>query len=399
MKAEEFIKVKNKYSRFILQRVGSPYEFEYNIHSEYPIIENNYFHFSYYSKISLKDIYDITPVEETLSVPSTYVGCDPEFFFTDKEGNVIPSSQIVEPNDEGVIVDGFQGELNPRSDSCRQRHAVQIAYGIDLAQRMAKDKGATVNLMKMGVEISDDVWKKVPLSLRKFGCSPTLSAYDENHKRVTGIRERFRAGGGHIHLGFTGNRDSLKDIVKLMDITAGLVSVLIDRDPDNIRRRKNYGRAGEYRAKPYGLEYRVPSNFWLKHYVLMSLMFAQVRLAYYLHYNKYTKEILALCPENLVRKAINENDFTLALEIFTKYMDWMEKKGLYTHSGINITNYTEFVDVLLNSDIYKEIDATTNTKCLAQWKEVMNSLGFGFETYITGRQTGFETGYKYNKIK
>ena len=46
-----------------------------------------------------------------------------------------------------------------------------------------------------------------------------------------------------------------------MDYTLGLDSLLLDSDT---RRRSMYGRAGSFRFKEYGIEYRTLSNFWIK---------------------------------------------------------------------------------------------------------------------------------------
>ena len=46
-----------------------------------------------------------------------------------------------------------------------------------------------------------------------------------------------------------------------MEYTLGLPSVCMDDDTD---RRSLYGASGAYRLKPYGVEYRVLSNFWLR---------------------------------------------------------------------------------------------------------------------------------------
>jgi hypothetical protein len=51
-------------------------------------------------------------------------------------------------------------------------------------------------------------------------------------------------------------------IARNLDITLGLRT--LDWDRDRIR-RSMYGKAGAYRPKPYGIEYRTPSNKWVSH--------------------------------------------------------------------------------------------------------------------------------------
>ncbi|MCW8826503.1 MAG: hypothetical protein OQK78_08770, partial [Gammaproteobacteria bacterium] len=59
---------------------------------------------------------------------------------------------------------------------------------------------------------------------------------------------------------YTNNDTISRMVVKAMDLYLGVPSVLIDPDND---RRELYGKAGAYRNKPYGLEYRTLSNFWI----------------------------------------------------------------------------------------------------------------------------------------
>ena len=50
-------------------------------------------------------------------------------------------------------------------------------------------------------------------------------------------------------------------IVQALDIILGLESVILDKDA---RRKEMYGKAGAFRFKDYGVEYRTLSNFWIK---------------------------------------------------------------------------------------------------------------------------------------
>ena len=55
-----------------------------------------------------------------------------------------------------------------------------------------------------------------------------------------------------------------------MDFFLGLPSLAYDNDK---LRREMYGKAGCYRPKPYGVEYRTLSNAWLKSEKLMRWVF------------------------------------------------------------------------------------------------------------------------------
>jgi hypothetical protein len=67
---------------------------------------------------------------------------------------------------------------------------------------------------------------------------------------------------GHISIGWDNpTQEQQIDMVKAMDATVGLESVLLDTDTE---RKKLYGKAGCFRFREYGIEYRSLSNFWIK---------------------------------------------------------------------------------------------------------------------------------------
>jgi len=62
-------------------------------------------------------------------------------------------------------------------------------------------------------------------------------------------------------------------VIKALDAYLGLPSVLFEKDG---MRRTLYGKAGAYRPTPYGVEYRVLSNFWLTEEKYMRWVYQQV---------------------------------------------------------------------------------------------------------------------------
>jgi hypothetical protein len=195
------------------------------------------------------------------------------------------------------------------------------------------------------------------------------------------MRERFRAAGGHVHLGLPPNaKKELAKVVALMDIYAGNTCVLIDRDPDNARRRKNYGRAGEHRVKTYGVEYRVLSNFWLRSYTLWSMVSVLCRNAVDIHAIGYADELISRFDMNKVRKAINENDFELAKENFMILRKFIEEYHI-TGNGLDVTRIDRFTKwATAKRDPLKTWD--TLDKTLKSWRGKTMGVGVGFETFI-----------------
>lgn len=309
------------------------------------------------------------------------LGSDPELFVK-KDNKVVPSKFVVPSGVREVTEDGFQIELNPSTDSCRQVSAAFIQSALNHADTaVQKIPGASLSL-DVGVIIDDKTWKASDNDVKRFGCSPTSNAYEEKRKLPTGMRVKFRAGGGHIHLGLGGpgnfkpkSKEAERKLVKLMDIFAGNTMVLLDRDSANARRRKHYGRAGEYRTKTYGLEYRVLSNFWLRGYLLWSLATAQLRTAILVQHLNLEDEVLGLFKESDIKKAINENDFDLAMQNFNILKEWMEKREVIIPAGINLLNVDKFIKWASSKD-------PLSTLPIENFTGSFRSRSVGFERFI-----------------
>jgi hypothetical protein len=66
--------------------------------------------------------------------------------------------------------------------------------------------------------------------------------------------------GGHMHVQYNKNNVPPHIFAQFMDLVAELPFLRWDRQK---MRRMFYGQPGLYREKPYGIEYRTLSNFWL----------------------------------------------------------------------------------------------------------------------------------------
>ena len=98
----------------------------------------------------------------------------------------------------------------------------------------------------------------------KFGCDPDFNAWTRDINRTTKAENQYlRSCGGHVHIGIKKLAENMFDgpmFIKNLDATLGIYSLKYDKDRE---RRLLYGKAGAFRPKEYGVEYRVLSNFWV----------------------------------------------------------------------------------------------------------------------------------------
>lgn len=146
-----------------------------------------------------------------------------------------------------------------------------------------------------------------------LGCERDYNAYTKAPNRAPNSNTPFRTGSGHVHISWTKDA-SLTDkkhfeqccrIVTELDYYLGLPSLLWDKDQ---KRRLLYGRAGAFRPKPYGLEYRVLSNKWLETDGQIRWIFRRAKYA--------TEKALArqswltTAYQDLAQRYINNSDTT-----------------------------------------------------------------------------------------
>lgn len=112
-----------------------------------------------------------------------------------------------------------------------------------------------------------------------FGCEPDYNAWliGQQNERPEAANSNLRSCGGHIHIGYDkSNFLTNLNLIRAMDLFVGLPSIL--QEPDN-QRKTLYGKAGAYREKSYGAEYRTVSNYYVSSPNLMNWVFNNTQAA------------------------------------------------------------------------------------------------------------------------
>jgi hypothetical protein len=145
---------------------------------------------------------------------------------------------------------------------------------------------------------------------KMFGCDPDYNVYSLQQNVVdTKLlhSNNIRTAGGHIHIGLSApdfHAMAKTSLVKNCDFFIGLPLTLLERQS---QRKAFYGKAGSFREKAYGIEYRTPSNIWLSSDDLKSWIFNQIMV--------FTKDIIYNLQNNDMSTAernildIGENNF------------------------------------------------------------------------------------------
>lgn len=219
---------------------------------------------------------------------SISIGADPELFIK-KDGKFVSAhnypcgdKQHPRRTDHGEVQnDGVALELNIRPAFTRGQFVLNfrgVLYDLD---RIVKtwDKGEGYLVAEPVAPFAPEYLKNLPDRAKELGCNPDFNAYTSSPNDRPNGDVPFRTGAGHLHIGWAENQEGVEhfmkcaDLVRQLDYTVGLRTVLFDHEP---RRRMLYGKAGTFRPKPYGCEYRVPSNAWCQSEARAGDMFDSV---------------------------------------------------------------------------------------------------------------------------
>lgn len=200
------------------------------------------------------------------------LGADPELFFRDGLGNyrsaiglVGGTKEVPRPIDaEGSAVqeDNVAVEFNVIPSVTKEAFRANVLkvlnYLSDHARTLEFQLAIVPSAMFSDEELNN------PMAQR-FGCDPDWNVYTKTYNpapKVGPELANLRSAGGHIHISWDNPKVTDQvDLVYAMDLFVGAPAIQYDGD---VMRRQLYGKAGCFRFKPYGVEYRTPSNFWIK---------------------------------------------------------------------------------------------------------------------------------------
>jgi len=194
------------------------------------------------------------------------IGADPEFFIKKKYGGYASAVGLIggskwEPkkiDEDGhaILEDNVAVEFNIKPASSFDEFRSSIHKVLDHIRGILP-----------GYEFSKESAVSFPQEelmtpeAQMFGCEPDFDAWRECvNEKPCADDKNLRSAGGHIHVGSDLAISNPVAVIRAMDLFLGVPSTQLDA---GTLRRELYGKAGCFRAKSYGTEYRTLSNFWI----------------------------------------------------------------------------------------------------------------------------------------
>lgn len=218
---------------------------------------------------------------------SVLVGCDPEVFVK-KNGVFLSAHGLIKgdkknplPVNRGAVqVDGMALEFNIDPASSEDEFLINVNDVFSTLKLMVPDyEVVAVPVAEFGMEYM----KKQPAEALELGCDPDYNGWTGLANEKPNGERPFRTASGHVHIGWTEKEDitSADHLARCgfaaqqMDFFLGLPSLAYDMDK---KRRELYGKAGCFRPKSYGVEYRTLSNCWLNSAELIKWVYRNVQV-------------------------------------------------------------------------------------------------------------------------
>lgn len=248
-------------------------------------------------------------------------GADPEVFVGDTTGvrsiiDKIGGSKLFPrelPIGEGYAVqeDNVAMEFNIPAAGSKQAFNLSIKTTLDFLGEMIQDMHGLQIVKDSAVSFPDAELQDERAHV--FGCEPDFNAWTlDRNPRPDATDKNLRSCGGHVHVGAKLDKKQKYELIRWMDLYLGVPSVLMDRGE---LRKQLYGKAGAYRDKKYGVEYRTLSNFWIFDERLTSWVYDQTARAL----EAVQAGGSAAAEQALILDAIDNNNKNSAMELIARH--------------------------------------------------------------------------------
>ncbi len=197
------------------------------------------------------------------------LGADPEVFVGDDNGvksiigKIGGTKEFPRPLfeiGEGFAVqeDNVALEFNIPASKNKREFVRNITKATSFLETMVHDMHGYKFVKDSAVSFPEEELQDVRSHV--FGCDPDFNAWTKSINPKPRAQDRnLRSCGGHVHVGCGPDFD-ITSGVKWCDLMLSVPAVKMDT---GLLRKSLYGKAGAFRAKPYGFEYRSLSNFWI----------------------------------------------------------------------------------------------------------------------------------------
>jgi len=190
------------------------------------------------------------------------IGADPEFFLKKDFKHISAIGKIGGTKEQPLPMpkrgfamqeDNVSVEFNiPACDNAKT-----FIDSIQYAMKTIAKKVPSFQFSNESAVVFDEDQLTDPKAL-EFGCESDFNAWTKKmNDRPCAADASLRSAGGHVHVGT--NQNAI-EVIRAMDLFLGVPSTKLDK---GTLRRQLYGKAGCFRPKNYGCEYRTLSNFWI----------------------------------------------------------------------------------------------------------------------------------------
>ena len=191
-------------------------------------------------------------------------GADPELFLMDMQGNPVTSigkigGTKMEPRDIGggyaVQEDNVSVEFNIPPAGSRDVFVAEIHHVLAYLEEYAKQMNLQLNIQPTA-EFSEEQLSHP--QAQELGCEPDFCAWTLKENPRPTVPKLLRSSGWHLHLSWKNPKMHERiAVIRAHDLFCGTASLLHD---NNTLRRSIYGKAGAFRSKHYGVEWRTASK-------------------------------------------------------------------------------------------------------------------------------------------